>query len=363
MTERDEETSRRPRAIRLESERGKPQAPREQARKPRKIKPVAIELVPDDAAQRLGETSDLVPVRETARGFGWGSLLLAALGGLVSLGAGLAVDQLVRDLFERSTWLGWSAAVLAALAALAAIAIAMREVIGIARLRTIHRLQQKASEAWEQDDPIEARKTISQLVALYETNPRTAHGRNLLAQHKGEIIDGSDLIELAERDLVSPLDAEARAMILSSAKRVSVVTAVSPRAIVDLAFVLMENLRLIRRLSALYGGRPGTIGFMRLTRSVLAHLAATGAIALGDSLIQQLVGHGLAAKLSARLGEGVVNGMLTARIGIAAMELCRPLPFRVAKRPGISDFVGELLRLSGNQGSASNKSPPPPQDS
>ncbi|MGO8315977.1 DUF697 domain-containing protein, partial [Rhizobium ruizarguesonis] len=58
------------------------------------------------------------------------------------------------------------------------------------------------------------------------------------------------------------------------------------------------------------------------------HLAVTGSIAVGDSLVKQVLGHGLASKLSARLGEGVINGLMTARIGIAAMDLCRPLAFR-----------------------------------
>jgi len=63
---------------------------------------------------------------------------------------------------------------------------------------------------------------------------------------------------------------------------------------------------------------------------------------VGDGLAQQVLGHGLASRLSARLGEGVINGLMTARIGIAAMDLCRPLPFRALKRPGISDFMSDL---------------------
>ena len=134
-------------------------------------------------------------------------------------------------------------------------------------------------------------------------------------------------------------------MILDAAKRVSIVTAVSPRALVDIAYVLFESGRLIRRLAELYGGRPGTLGFFRLARDVLAHLAVTGSLAAGDSLVQQLVGHGLAARLSAKLGEGVVNGMMTARIGIAAMETARPLPFSAVKRPGVGDFLSALTAL------------------
>ena len=132
----------------------------------------------------------------------------------------------------------------------------------------------------------------------------------------------------------------------------SLVTAVSPRALVDVAYVVFEAGRLIRRLAELYGGRPGTLGFFRLARDVLAHLAVTGSIAVGDSFVQQIVGHGLAARLSAKLGEGVVNGMMTARIGIAAMETARPLPFSAVKRPGMSDFLSALTAF------ATRKAPP-----
>ena len=145
-------------------------------------------------------------------------------------------------------------------------------------------------------------------------------------------------------------------MILDAAKRVSVVTAVSPRALVDIVYVLFEAGRLIRRLSELYGGRPGTLGFFRLARGVLAHLAVTGAIAAGDDIVHQIVGQGLAARLSAKLGEGVVNGMMTARIGVAAMEVTRPLPFLAAKRPGMGEFLSVLASFSGKKAENAVKS-------
>jgi uncharacterized protein (TIGR01620 family) len=137
--------------------------------------------------------------------------------------------------------------------------------------------------------------------------------------------------------------------------RVSVVTAVSPRAAVDLAFVLFAALGMIRRLAALYGGRPGFLGMIRLVRHIIAHLTVTGALAAGDSLIQQMLGHGIAAKLSARLGEGVLNGLLTARLGLAAIEVARPLPFAALPKPVLSDIAGDLLRRRETVGEVPSK--------
>ena len=136
---------------------------------------------------------------------------------------------------------------------------------------------------------------------------------------------------------------------LAAAKRVSIVTAISPRAAVDMLFVLFNALALIRKLAVLYGGRPGTIGVLRLFRQVISHLALTGGVAVTDSLLQQIIGHGVAARLSARLGEGMLNGILTARLGILAIDVTRPLPFAELPRPALNDLVGILLRPDGRE--------------
>ena len=94
--------------------------------------------------------------------------------------------------------------------------------------------------------------------------------------------------------------------------------------------------RAVRRIAEIYGGRAGTLGAWRLTRAVLTHLVATGAVAVGDDLIGSIAGGSLLSKVSRRFGEGVVNGALTARVGVAAMEVCRPLPFHRGTRPSVT---------------------------
>lgn len=348
------ENGRRPAAFTVEppEQPAQPQ-PQPQARAPRSFDhEVAVVVDADDPfLDDLSEIADAPVATPRPRRFSFAKLALGAFSILISLALGLWVDNLLRDLFTRSDWLGYAALAVLAVG-LVALAIAVgREILGIWRLDAVQSLKTEAEAAAADTRPRAARAIVDRLVKLVAGRPETARGRATLEAARDDVIDAPHLIALAERELLAPLDLKARALILGSAKRVSVVTAVSPRAVVDLAYVLFEVVRLIRAMAELYGGRPGAFGMMRLFRDVLAHLAVTGSIAVGDGLAQQILGHGLASRLSARLGEGVINGLMTARIGIAAMDLCRPLPFKALKRPGIGDFVADLApRLTSAPG-------------
>ncbi|WGS29041.1 TIGR01620 family protein [Bradyrhizobium sp. ISRA464] len=302
-----------------------------------------VQIVPEAEPPQLPVAIDapLLPVR---RGFRWGALFWGAVAGLVLLGTGLGVVNLIEDLFARNQGLGFLGLACAIVAALALAVVIAREAIGLARLATIEKLHLRAAEVLASDDRAASRTIVADLLKLAHQTPQLARARNTLRSHTDDIIDGADMIRLAERELMAPLDEEARRLVSAAAQRVSVVTAVSPRAAIDVLFVFVSALRMIRQLARLYGGRPGTLGMISLMRRVIAHLAITGGMAASDSLIQQMLGHGIAAKLSQRLGEGVLNGLLTARLGLAAIDVTRPLPFSALPRPALADLAKDLLR-------------------
>jgi putative membrane protein len=274
----------------------------------------------------------------------WGTLFWSALGGLATLALGLAVTRLVDDLFARSLALGWLGLSLAIVAALSSVVIVIREIRGLLRLSTIEEVRDDAAATLISDNRDDGLAVVRSLLHLTRRTPRLARARKTLSAHLDDIIDGADFVRLAERHLMTPLDREARQLVSSAAKRVSIVTAVSPRAAIDIFFVLITVLGLIRRLAYLYGGRPGALGLIRLMRMCIAHLTVTGGLAVSDGLVQQVLGHGVVAKLSSRLGEGMLNGLLTARLGLAAIETIRPLPFAALTPPKLGDLAAELTR-------------------
>jgi len=294
---------------------------------------------PEERAVEVAQTRGFL----RGAGFSWGGLLASALGGLFTFSIGLWLDGLVESLFARSAALGVIGLGLAGFALLAALVLTGGEIRAIFRQRRIALLHIALARAHEADDRDAARRQVGELAALYAARPETANARKHVDEMRAEIIDGRDLIDIAQRELMTALDAKARAEVAAAAKRVSLVAALSPRAVIDVIFVAAQALRLIRRIAEIYGGRPGMLGAWRLARAVGSHLAITGGMAVGDSLVQAVIGHGIAAKISTRLGEGVLNGMLTARIGVSAMAVCRPMPYLNQKAPGVREVAPFLF--------------------
>lgn len=310
--------------------------------------PPVPDLDPSAAPAAMQQAAALVaaPPNRLARWF-WGLLV-----SIVVFFAGIAAWDFVTGLIARSPVLGWVATGLVGLFCLVLLAIALRELAAFGRLRRVDRIQTTAAEALADQNLNAARTATAQIIALYRGRDDTTWGRKTFANQKDDIFDADGLLGLAETAILAPLDARAHTEVETAARQVATVTAVVPLALADVFTALTANMRMIRRIAEIYGGRSGTLGSWRLTRQVLSHLVATGAVAVGDDLISSVAGGGVLSKLSRRFGEGIINGALTARVGVAAIEVCRPLPFMTEPKPRVTTLVQRSLAgLFGRVGS------------
>lgn len=306
------------------------------------VDPSLAPPVPDALPE--GQAMQAVAMLAQKRGSGLTRFAVWAFGALFSFALSVAAYDFVTGLLARNAVLGWVAFALVVLAVIAGLLLALREWGAFLRLKRLDGLRERAIAARAAADLKEARRVVAGLTGIYAARGDTAWGRARLAEREGEVMDADALLALAERELLATLDAEARLVIEGAARQVATVTALVPLALADVATAAVANLRMIRRIAEIYGGRSGSFGSLKLLRRVFGSLVAAGALALTDDMIGSVAGGGVLSKLSRRFGEGVVNGALTARVGLAAMELCRPLPFAALERPAVSSLVSRALK-------------------
>jgi putative membrane protein len=129
----------------------------------------------------------------------WGGLFWSATGALLSIGVTLWLTQFIEGLFARNPVLGSIGLALAGLAGLALLVMGARELLAVSRQRAIAQLHVALAEAREKDDRDAARRHVIELTSLYDRRPDMARGRAHLEDLTREIVDGRDLIDIAER--------------------------------------------------------------------------------------------------------------------------------------------------------------------
>lgn len=272
-----------------------------------------------------------------------GGLLWTVVGSLVTLIVSVAAYDYLTGLLARYPMVGMVALALTGLLALLVVGQLFREAWAFRRLARIDSFRTDAAAALADRNREKALALSRRLAGFYGSRTELRWALARLEETREEVLDADAILDLTERSLFAPLDEAARREIEAAARTVAAATAVIPLALVDVLAATSQNMRMIRRVAEVYGAHAGFFGSWRLLRTVATHLLATGLVSAGDDLIGSVAGGHVLARVSRRFGEGMVNGALTARVGIAAMDVCRPLPFGALPRPKVSNVVGRAL--------------------
>jgi len=171
---------------------------------------------------------------------------------------------------------------------------------------------------------------------LLETNKKNLWQDALDTQYSD-----SELLQLYSRSVLSKVDEKAMTEIARFSTEAIVLVALSPIAIIDMLIILWRNLRMINKVAGLYGLKLGYWSRIKLIKQVFVNMAYAGASELIADFGTDMIGADLLGKLSGRLAQGLGAGMLTARLGIKTMQLCRPIPFE--DKPKLAHVRKEML--------------------
>lgn len=269
--------------------------------------------------------------------------LLSLLGlGIAVLGFDLWL--FTKELLAIHTALGAIVLSLAVTAALSLIYMIGKEILAFRKLSNLSETRRNAEVALATSDDVLAKKTFRQFRNHFEGRPEFKLALVELKAHEQEIYTGVEMLAIAERALLEDLDRQAIGLINVQARTTALLTTISPYAILDVLVTVWRNLKLIRQLAELYGTRPGYFGSVKLMKQVLGHIAVTGGMEAGDSLVSELFGGSFLTKLSTKLGEALINGLLTARVGVTAMSQVRPLPFNALPKPTVKQVAKDIVK-------------------
>jgi putative membrane protein len=273
----------------------------------------------------------------------WGRLFIWVAVTLAGFVISVMFWDFVANMMVRNIWLGRVALILTGLFVFAVLAFVIRELAAFARLRRIDGLRRASDAASASADMPAANRYCDQISRFYAGRQDLRWAFARLSDLDQDILDADARMALVEQTIVSELDKQAEQVIEAASRQVATATALIPLALADVAVALGANIRMIRSIAQIYGGRSGLFGSWRLLRAVAAHLVATGAVAIGDDMISSIAGGSVVSKLSRRFGEGIINGALTARVGVAAMDVCRPMRFRAVKKPSVTGIMKRAL--------------------
>lgn len=273
------------------------------------------------------------------------------LGAILFFGLALLAQSLqwLFEAWQQRRWIDGAFAVALLAMSLAGFGALIGEWRKLRWLRHHHFQQQQSQQFFRQQEAAsgeKARLFCEQHLTKWRNQPQIAELGQHWQRQLHDAYSGQEVCTLFSRTVLAPLDQQAKRLISQSALENALIVAISPLALADVLFVAWRNLALVNKISRLYGMELGYFSRLRLFKMVLTNMAFAGASEVASDLGAEFFSQNLTAKLSMRAAQGVGVGLLTARLGIKAMEFCRPIGFQAGERPSLSvvrqTLLGEL---------------------
>ncbi|GHE84649.1 YcjF family protein [Thalassotalea profundi] len=228
--------------------------------------------------------------------------------------------------FQQSPFLTSIYATLLGLVSIIASGYLFREYRGLKQYKQRQRLQKQAEHIYQEDTIDSAHNLCKKISAQLPCDILSEQEQQWSADEHKELTD-KEILTLYSRQVLSIVDQKALDRISKHATEAAVLVALSPIAILDMLLMFWRNTKMINEIAALYGMKISYWSRIKLIKQTFKNMVYAGASELITDVGADLLGADMLAKLSGRLAQGLGAGMLTARLGLKAMQVCRPIPF------------------------------------
>ena len=240
---------------------------------------------------------------------------------------GFIIDSVlyIEKVLEESPILAYSYIALFGVVSYLIVSYIFREIAKFLEISKVEKLQQEI-EALKKLPTNEVLKVANILVTKYSSSP-IQEVREGIEKLRGEIsnISNENILSAISQYVLSPIDREVEKVIFKYAKETGMMTAISPFPLLDGLFIIWRNIRMVNEITQLYGFRAGLFGNLLLLRRVGEQLVFIGVTEIVSEGTGLLAGQTLTSKLSKSLAEGMGNALFTLRVGIATIEVTRPI--------------------------------------
>jgi len=313
-----------------------------------KVDPAAPRVIATEQTGRIVASAPFAPPlamaapsrrRPLAVRLGLAGLILAFCGWL-----GVDLYQWIASAFAYSSGLGWAATLASTTGIVGAGAIIVHELRSYLALKDVEANQQRLKPPWEDLQPADMRKAISEVIAEIPKDRENVAAIEAFQRKVQSHHSPAQQIELLSQTVMPPLDRRAEAIVRRASARAFGITAISPAAVTDALFFLACSVRMVREIASCYGHRPTALATAHLLRRLVVEAGKLGAVDFAGATISQHIGGAVIERVAASAAESMYATQRMARLGLVTMGLCRPVPFRQDELPGIlSSLIGNLF--------------------
>lgn len=311
---------------------------------PETLKPGEFEILQPEPDGSLPAPLAPAEVADEPRRRPWLKLFLGGTAAFALGVLGLDAYDYAISLFERSVWLGGAFSAFLALAVIGALGVVGRELWGLRQLAKVDDLRLEGERMMTSEAHGQAEDFLRKVEKLYRDRKDLDQPIWRFHDQASDALNDRERLELFAQTVFRPIDKEAYQIVKRSGRDIGVLTALSPIGTLDSLIVMVRTVGMMRSIARLYGVRPGFTGTVRLLKRGLRNIVIAGVGELVGHAAVETAGASLLKVLSARAGQGAVNGLLAARIGLSVMQICRPIPFAEDELPSLKKLRAEIFK-------------------